>query len=102
MDMEQTCFELICHVGEARSFFIQAISEAKKGNYEQANQMIEEGKASFARGHEVHAKLVQAEAGGLKDHISLLLIHAEDQLMSAETFKILSSEFIELYQTINK
>ena len=36
------------------------------------------------------------EAGG--DHIdpSIILIHAEDQLMSAETFKILAGKFIDL------
>ena len=34
-------------------------------------------------------------SGGL-----MLLMHAEDQLMSAENFRILASEFIELYQKI--
>ncbi|WP_392560279.1 PTS lactose/cellobiose transporter subunit IIA [Orbus mooreae] len=99
--MEQICFELICYVGDARSSFIQAINCAKKGDYAQSEQLIENGLASFNRGHAVHAKLVQAEAEGMTDHLSLLLIHAEDQLMSAETFKILCTEFIALYQKID-
>lgn len=100
MDIQQICFELICHVGDARSSFIQAILSAKQGDFAQAQTLIHAGQQSFNQGHSVHAKLVQAEAQGMRDHLSLLLIHAEDQLMSAETFKILCSEFIDLYQRI--
>jgi cellobiose PTS system EIIA component len=32
--------------------------------------------------------------------MNLLLTHAEDQLMSAEAFKIIANEFIDLYKTI--
>ena len=32
----------------------------------------------------------------------LLLIHAEDQMMSAETFQVLAGEFIDLCKMINK
>lgn len=102
MDMEQTCFELICHVGDARSSFIQAIQAAKKGQFAEANELIASGQAAFNRGHGVHAKLIQAEAEGGNSTVSLLLVHAEDQLMSAETFKILCQEFIEIYQRLNK
>lgn len=40
--------------------------------------------------------MIAQEAGG--DHIdpSIILIHAEDQLMSVETFKILAGKFIDL------
>jgi PTS system cellobiose-specific IIA component len=43
-------------------------------------------------------KLIQNEASGKKNEMSLLLVHAEDQLMSAEGFKILALEFIEIYK----
>ncbi|MEG0094177.1 MAG: PTS lactose/cellobiose transporter subunit IIA, partial [Erysipelotrichaceae bacterium] len=32
----------------------------------------------------------------------LLLLHAEDQLMSAEAFSIIAKEFIDLYEIIKK
>ena len=38
------------------------------------------------------------EAGGNKAELDLLLVHAEDQLMSAESFKILCSEFLDIYR----
>lgn len=98
--MEIICFQIIAAVGEARSSFIEAIQLAKKGQYEAAEKAMLDGEKTFIEGHHAHAKLVQEEAAGNKTELSLLLVHAEDQLMSAETFKILANEFIELYKKI--
>lgn len=97
-EMELSCFELISAVGSARSSYIEAIQAAKAGDYAKSNQLIEEGESSFMEGHKVHMQLIQNEASGKKNEISLLLVHAEDQLMSAEGFKILALEFIEIYK----
>lgn len=98
--LELTCFQIISNVGGARSCFIEAIQSAKQGNYEKAATQIQEGEAFFTEGHHAHATLIQKEANGELDSISLLLLHAEDQLMSAEAFKILAKEFIDVYQKI--
>lgn len=54
----------------------------------------------FQEGHRSHASLIAKEAKGEVVEFSLLLVHAEDQLMSAEAFKILSEEFISVYERI--
>ena len=96
--LELICFEIISSVGMARSLYIEAIQEAKAGNFE----LIKQGDESFTEGHHSHAKLIQQEAGGEATQMTLLLTHAEDQLMSAEAFKILSQEFMDLYKEIKK
>lgn len=101
MDAEQICFEMICHTGDARSSFIEAIQQARQRNFQQARTLIDSGKESYNQGHAVHARLIQAEMEGEREHLSLILIHAEDQLMSAENFKILSEEFLALYKAID-
>ena len=98
--LELICFEIISSVGMARSLYIEAIQEAKAGNFEQAQELIKQGDESFTEGHHSHAKLIQQEAGGEATQMTLLLTHAEDQLMSAEAFKILSQEFMDLYKEI--
>lgn len=97
-ELEDICFEMISAVGSARSTYIEAIQEAKKGNFKEAENMIEEGSKLFVEGHHAHAKLVQAEASGDKPPVSLILVHAEDQLMSAEAFKIIATELIDVYK----
>lgn len=99
-ELEMICFEIISSVGTARSMYIEAIQEAKKKNFIEAENLIEEGSKIFLTGHHAHSKLIQNEASGTPTKISLILLHAEDQLMSAEGFKITATEFIELYKRL--
>lgn len=101
-NLERLCFQIISNVGNARSEFIEAIQEAKKGNFTRAYEKVNEGEKSFILGHEKHAELIQREANKEVIKTNLLLIHAEDQLMSAEGFKIVAIEFIATYERLAK
>ena len=92
--MEQTLLQIISAVGTARSNYIEAIKMAQKGDFETAYNLCQEAKEVFIQGHELHANLLTKEANGERTDGGLLLIHAEDQLMSAEDFGILAEEFI--------
>lgn len=96
--LELIAFQIISAVGTARSCYIEAIQEAKKGNYEVAERLIKDGDEAFVEGHDAHAGLLQKEAAGEGGNINLLILHAEDQLMSAEGFKTIALEFIEVYK----
>ena len=98
--LEITIFNIITSVGNARSLYIEAIQEAKQGNFDKAAERIKEGEESFMEGHHAHADLIQKEAAGEAAPASLLLMHAEDQLMSAEGFRILADEFIDVYKRL--
>lgn len=97
-EMELICFKIISSVGEAKSDYISALEAAKKGDYEKADEAIKHGYECYIKGHEQHAELIAKEANGEKTEVCLLLMHAEDQLMSAETIKLLVTELIELYR----
>lgn len=53
---------------------------------------------AFTQDHLAHASLVTQEANGKHVAFQLLLVHAEDQLMSAETTHLFSQAFIDLYE----
>ena len=94
--LEITCFQIISNVGTARSSYIEAIHKAKERDFDGARACVEAGQQEFLKGHEAHFELLQREAKGGPAGSSLILIHAEDQLMSAETFKILLHEFLDI------
>jgi len=97
--LELTAFQIISSVGTARSSYIEAIQKAKAGDFEGAEALIKEGEEMFVEGHHAHAGLLQKEAeGGPGSVLSLLILHAEDQLMSAEAFKTIALEFIDVYK----
>ena len=51
-------------------------------------------------GHVAHSELIQQEASGNHVVPSILLMHAEDQLMSAETIKVMALEIIRLNERV--
>jgi len=97
-NMELISFQIISAVGTAKSMYIEAIQEAKKGNLSRADELLEKGSTVFLDGHKAHASLIQKESLGEKVEFSLLLMHAEDQLMNAETIKLMTQEIITLYR----
>lgn len=101
-ELELVCFQIISFSGEAKSAYLSAIGEAKKNNFEEAEKMLKEGSEVFLKAHKVHAGLIQKEAAGESEMSpNILLIHAEDQLMGAETCKILAVELIDSYKRIS-
>lgn len=99
-DLEKVYFTIISSVGTARSNYIEAIHKAKEGNFEEAEKLMKEGRDYFVEGHKAHGELITKEANGEGAPVSLLMIHAEDQLMSAEAFGILAEEFVSLYRQL--
>ena len=61
---------------------------------------MKQGSDAFLEGHNVHLKLLANDAGGRSVHFSMLLMHAEDQLMGAETFRVLAEDFIDVYKKL--
>lgn len=98
--LELICFEMIAANGSARSYFMEAIAAAKDGDFTEAAGLMEEGEKMLEEGHHAHGNLLSQEASGDKVKVDLLLIHAEDQMMSAETFRIMAVEIIEIYSRL--
>lgn len=100
--IELIAFQIIAAVGSARSNYVEAIRQAKIGEFEQAEKLIKEGEKFFLEGHKAHSTLIQKEASEGKLEVNLILLHAEDQLMSAETLKIVADELIEVHRELTE
>ena len=59
--LELTAFQIISSVGTARSSYIEAIQQAKEGNFAEAESLIKEGDEVFVEGHNAHAGLLQQD-----------------------------------------
>lgn len=100
--LELISFEIISNVGMAKSLGIEAIRAARQENYNLAKEKLEECSEFMVKAHHAHVGLIQKEANGEKVEFSLILMHAEDQLLSAETIIALASEMIEMYISLRK
>lgn len=88
-------------MGSARLLLYRGHQGGSSWKYGEAWELIEAGREDFAKGHDYHLELLQKEADGKPVEIRMLLIHAEDQLMSAEDFGILAKEFVEMYEEMH-
>ena len=99
--LEEVCFSIISTVGAARSCFVEAIDAILEKNEEKCKNLMKDGDEMMLEGHRAHAQLIAQEACGNNVQCTLLLLHAEDQLMSCETIKIIAEKFIYMYHLNN-
>jgi len=101
-DMQLLSFNIILHAGNARSSAMEAIGFAKKYHFTEARAKIVEAEKEFTEAHHVQTRLIQDEASGKVNEISVILIHAQDHLMTAMTVKELANEMIDMYEKMQK
>ncbi|TCD46771.1 PTS lactose/cellobiose transporter subunit IIA [Streptococcus sp. X16XC17] len=95
---------LIMYGGDAKSSAMEAIQLAKKGELEQADDKLKAAGDSLIQAHHSQTDLLTKEASGEEISLSLLMVHAQDHLMTSMTFVDLAAEIVELYKNtlINK
>lgn len=101
-EMEQVVINLIVNSGSARSSAIEAIQYAKAGDMAKANESIQQAKESVNEAHHAQTEMIQGEIRGEKTPLNLLMVHAQDHLMTSLLCIDLAVEFVELYEKINK
>lgn len=88
---------VITNSGTAKSCYMEALQEYKQGKFERGDELMKEGDEFQLISHRTHGELLAKEMGDQESQATMLLIHAEDQLMSAETIRILVEELKCLY-----
>lgn len=99
--MEEMIFNIIAHGGNARALAYEALEEARKGNYDRVDELMEECKEEMNVAHNTQTELVQRDLRGEDVNISLLLVHAQDQLMTTMAEQTLLLQMIEMQKEIN-
>lgn len=101
-ELESVSFELISNVGIARSLLVEAMECAREEKFEEANKKVEEAEEAMVTAHHAHFGLIQKEANGENLPFSLILMHAEDQLLTTETLKLVVKEMILTHEKYSK
>lgn len=101
-DIELIAFEIISNASMAKSLAIEALREARSCNYIIAEDKLEEAKKFLLQGYNAHAVLTKKESSGEKLEFSFIIMHAQDQLMSAETIRDLALEIIAMHKQLKK
>lgn len=101
MDIERIgglAMEIISYAGTAKSHCILALEAAKQGKAREVEENFRAAEENFEQAHDLHKDILSEELNEKEPRVSMLLMHAEDQLMSAETIRFVVQEFIALME----
>lgn len=100
-DIDLIGMEIITHAGNARSLAIEAIREARTGNFAQAEAKLKECEDEMVEAHHFQTDLLASEAQGNPVPVGIFMVHAQDHIMNAMTVKDLTVELIEMMKKTN-
>lgn len=96
----QAIMGLIVNGGNAKSSSMEAIQAAKKGDFDEADAKLKEADAALGEAHNSQTGMLTKEAGGDHVKVTLLMVHGQDHLMNAITFRDLAGEVVDLYKKL--
>ena len=98
MDVESTVMELIINAGEARSYAMQALRAAKQGDWDLVDEQLTEASAASKRAHDVQTMLIGMDEGCGKIPVNLVMVHAQDHIMTSMLAREMIEELIEIHR----
>lgn len=96
----QAVMGLIINGGNAKSSAFEAIAAAKKDDFDTADAKLKEADDFLVEAHNSQTKMLTAEASGEHAQVTLLMVHSQDHLMTAITFRDLAGEIVDLYKKL--
>lgn len=89
---------LIMYGGEAKSNAMEAIRAAKSSDFDLSSQKLADAHRALLQAHKTQTEMLTKEANGESAPLSLLMVHAQDHLMTSITFVDLAKEVVEVYE----
>lgn len=99
-EYDEMIMSLVVEGGNARSLAMEAMSAAKAGRMDEAEDLMKQCEDALTEAHNAQTDMIQAEIRGEGAAVKLLMVHAQDHLMDALVVKDLAREIIDLYKKI--
>lgn len=99
-DLEEVVMGLIINSGSARSLAYSALKQAKQGDFAAAKVTMQQSRDALNEAHRVQTQLIESDEGEGKMKVSLVLVHAQDHLMTSMLARELVAELIELHEKL--
>jgi len=94
----EIAFQIILNAGNGKSSAMEAIQAAKAKDFEEADRLLAAAGEELGKAHRYQTQLLQKEASGEENTITVMLIHSQDHLMTSMTVRDLAVEIVEIYR----
>ena len=91
-EAQMVAFQLISYAGDAFSSFFKAVEKARNGEFDEADELIKKGESELTNAHNAQTELLAKEAQGKDIEYSIMLVHAQDHLMTTIMYERVAKE----------
>jgi len=93
-------FEIILSAGDSKTSSIEAIEKAKVFEFEEAWTLIRKSENEMVAAHQYEKDLITEEANNCGNQYGVLMMHAQDHLMTAIIFLEMAQQMIKIYEEL--
>lgn len=93
---EEWVMSLIVQAGQCRSMLMNAMREARQGNFANSEELIQGAKLTLKEAHHIQTQLIEFDEGEGKLPVHIVMVHAQDHLMNAVLLMDMAEEIIDL------
>lgn len=97
-ELELTMIEIVALSGDARTKLLTAVKKAKAGDFAAAQALVEEAQGLLNDAHTSQTDLLTAEARGEVTAPTVLLVHAQDHLMTTMLLRDVIDALMDIYR----
>jgi len=105
MEQEQiqnVAFEIILHSGSSRTKIHESFELMRNEEFETADSKLNEANDDLLAGHQSQTELLQKYSSGETIDADIIMIHAQDHLMTTMTLRETALEMLHLYKKVGK
>lgn len=99
-ELQMAAFGIILSSGNARSVVHEAFAAMREGDYDKAEELLEAANADMLEAHHSQTGLLQEYASGTEVKVGIIMVHAQDHLMTTMTLREVALEMLALYRKV--
>lgn len=100
--IQEIAFKIILHSGDARTRVHEAFQDMRKEEYSAANKKLEDSNKNLVKAHQIQTELLQNYANGDNVNMEIIMVHAQDHLMTTMTLREVALEMLLLYEKVTR
>ncbi len=101
MEQELVVMEIICNAGEARSLSYEALRLSREQDFEAADERLSQARECINKAHLIQTQLIEEDQGEGKVPMTLVMVHAQDHLMTTILAQEMAVEIVALNKKIS-
>lgn len=99
--LQEAAFKIILSSGEGRALTQEAYSHMRTGDFEAAEEKLAAASDTFVSAHQAQSEFLHAFAAGEDITMDILMVHAQDHLMTGMAMREVAIEMMELYKRLD-